>query len=91
MGEIAVQVASREEEQGIQLVASYARIEGISFRQGPTLLLQAGPSGQDQLTGLNTICRYIASLSARRDELLGGSETSRAQASCHAASCACCV
>ena len=66
--------------QNIELVASYGQVKSsLSIRPGPTLALHCGPSGQDQLTGLNTICRYIANLSVKRDDMLGSTNTSKAE------------
>ena len=80
MSVISIEVATDEQRQNIELVASYAQVGNISISQGASLRLQCGhPNSQDILTGLNTICRYIASLSIKKDELLGTSDIIKAE------------
>lgn len=75
----AVQYANEEQYKQLRLVAEYAGIlDKVSLDKGSELSLKSS-DGNLELTGLNTICRYIAELSKLRGQLLGADEASSAQ------------
>lgn len=77
-----VVVASPEQKQNIQLVAKYASVENqINFSEGNELSLKSA-DGKLHLSGLNTICRCIADLSSKKEQLLGTDGATKAQVSC---------
>lgn len=70
----------------LALVRSYANSwDQVSLLSGKQLLLESR-SGSLQLTGLNTICRYIAELGPKKDQLLGTDDVTKAQV-CPAVAC----
>ena len=75
---VLVQAASSEQLRNLQLVLQYAGVQDtVDIQSGPELVLNTA-DGKLKLTGLNTICHYIAHLSDREEELVGSDEPTRA-------------
>lgn len=73
-----IQTANSEQQLNIQLVAAYAGVSNkIIVASGPELSLRA--SDGQSLSGLNTICRYLADISSRKSDLLGSDDARKAQ------------
>ena len=74
-----VTYATEEQQNNIELLVDYANVrQMMDFSSGEVLALESS-DGTVQLTGLNTICRYIAGFSGRKDQLLGEDPSSQAQ------------
>lgn len=74
-----VYYANDEQFRNVRLVAIYAEsLHRVEIEPGKELLLKSS-DGNLQLTGLNTICRYIGELGPRKEQLLGTDDAAKAQ------------
>ena len=77
----SVSYASDEQHKNLRLVAAYVGVQDrIRLEGGKELSLQ-NSEGNLHLKGLNTICRYLAELSDRRQQMLGHDDATAAQVS----------
>lgn len=77
----SVHYANEEQHHILRLVSTYAdAVHSVNVESGKDLSLRSS-DGNLHLTGLNTICRYIAEQGRRREQLLGSDEASKAQVS----------
>ena len=75
----SIQYTTEEQWRDLILVATYTGVlDRIKIESGKQLCLQDS-QGAMQLTGINTICRYLANLSRIKPQMLGFEEGPQAQ------------
>ncbi len=79
----SVHYANEEQHHILRLVSTYAEALQIVQIESSNELSLRNSEGNLHLTGLNTICRYIAELGSKREQLLGLDIASKAQVRIH--------
>lgn len=75
----SVVYSNDEDCRNIKLLSAYANLQQhVNLSSGKVLALESS-DGTVQLTGLNTICRYLAGLSSIASQLLGKDQILKAQ------------
>lgn len=79
-GKCLLQLPEGLERSSILLVLSYAGVQPDKYQveKSQDVLELTTPEG-DKLSGRNTICRYLASLGDKAEQLLGGSPEESAE------------